>query len=159
MECWGQSRAAELPGERTWCASCVQDSNGGVRSAASPRSLWVLWGGGSRLSAPICCSWSRGRRAARREGDDQAISGARCPRWLVEHDSWCHKPNQSRRYNQIFSPHPLPLLLPHIFLSDSYLTLFSSSSGRCRFWKQKKKEKFPKSGTKGRSTRVFMRWV
>ena len=42
----------------------------------------------------------------RRGRDDQAISGACCPRWLVEHNSWCHKPNQSSRYNQIFSIYP-----------------------------------------------------
>lgn len=73
-------------------------------------------GWGSWLTAPICCSWPASKdskQAGERERarDDQAISGACCPRWLVEHNSWCHKLNQSSRYNWIFSVSPSSIFL------------------------------------------------
>lgn len=69
-----------------------------VHSARFPRGRRV-WGW-LRVTAQCTHLLQLARRTEREEeGDDRAISGACCPRWLVEHDSWCHKLNQSSRYN------------------------------------------------------------
>lgn len=75
-----------------------------LRRAPSPRSGPAVCGGGegSRLGAPICCSWPQGRRARRREMMG-LLGGTCCPRRLAEHDSWCHKPKQSSGHNSILS--------------------------------------------------------
>lgn len=56
-------------------------------------------GGGSRLNAPICCSWPGGAEGeGERERDAQVINNV-CWKRLAAHNSWCQRLDQSSRDN------------------------------------------------------------
>lgn len=102
-----------------------------VCSRRGPPGWWV-WGW-LRVTAQCTHLLQLATRTEREEErDDQAISGACCPRWLVEHNSWCHKPNQSSRYNWIFSISPPHLPLLH--LPRTRCTFLTSSNSFARFY-------------------------
>lgn len=61
--------------------------------------LGVVQGHGS-VHPSAAAGHEDGERGAEMIG---AISNARCPRRLAEHNSWCHKLKQSSRHNSIFS--------------------------------------------------------
>lgn len=90
--------------------------------SARPPAWWT-WGWRWLMATAQCTHLLQlaTRTESEEERDDQAISGACCPRWLAEHNSWCHKLNQSSRYNWIFSISPSSIFLSCIYPTQPQL--------------------------------------